>query len=50
MAAKKILMNSMTLWEKIDMAGKMYGCKEDSDKFDDIIFGKGRYGGKNEWM
>jgi hypothetical protein len=30
-------MNSMTSFEKEDMAGKMNGCKEDSDKFDDII-------------
>jgi len=36
MAAKKILMNSMTSCEKEDMAGKMYGCEEDSDEFDDI--------------
>ena len=41
-------MNSMTSFEKEDMAGKMNGCKEDSDKFDDIIW-KGRYGGK-KWV
>jgi len=34
----------MTSQEKEDMVEKMNGCKEDSDKFDDIIR-KGRYGG-----
>ena len=35
-------MNSMTSYEKEDMVGKMNGCEEDSDEFDDII----RYGGE----
>jgi hypothetical protein len=39
----------MTSYEKKDMAGKMNGCEEDSDEFDDIMR-KGRYGGKNVWM
>ena len=30
-------MNSMTSYEKEDMVGKMNGCEEDSDEFDDII-------------
>jgi hypothetical protein len=30
-------MNSMTSHEKEDMVGKMNGCEEDSDEFDDII-------------
>ena len=38
-------MNSMTSYEKEDMAGKMNGYEEDSDEFDDIMW-KGRYGRK----
>ena len=30
-------MTLMTSYRKEDMAGKMNGCKEDSDEFDDII-------------
>jgi hypothetical protein len=30
-------MNSMTSYENEDMVGKMSGCKEDSDEFDDIM-------------
>ena len=37
MVARKILMNSMTSYEKEDMAGNMNGCKEDSDVFNDIM-------------
>ena len=33
------------IYEKKDMAGKMNGCEEDSDEFDDIVW-KERYGGK----
>ena len=33
------------IYEKEDMAGKMNGCEEDSDEFDDIMW-KGRYGRK----
>jgi hypothetical protein len=35
----------MTSHKKEDMMGNMNGRKEDSDKFDDIMW-KGRYGGE----
>ena len=40
---KRCRMNSMTSYENEDMVGKMSGCKEDSDEFDDIMW-KRRYG------